>query len=113
MGVILDSKFKLHSHVEYVKGRARRLISVMKCVAGNNYGADRTVLLRMYKTIIRPILENASFILGGPGNKHIDSLETIQNACLRIATGAIRTSPGRPLQVETNILYYDFDCKNG
>ena len=103
LGVILDSKLNLHSHVEYIKGRAQQRMSVLKCVAGKSYGADRTVLLRMYKAIIRPILEYASFLLDGPGNRRVDSLETIQNACLRIATGALRTSPVRALQVDTNI----------
>ena len=102
LGVILDSKLNLHAHVEYMKSRAQQRISVLKCVAGKSYGADRTVLLRMYKAIIRPILEYASFIIDGPGNKRIESLETIQNTCLRIASGAVRTSPVRSLQVDTN-----------
>ena len=101
LGVILDSKLSLHAHVEYMKSRAQQRISVLKCVAGKSYGADRTVLLRMYKAIIRPILEYASFIIDGPGNKRIESLETIQNSCLRIASGAVRTSPVRSLQVDT------------
>ena len=58
----------------------------------------------MYKAIVHPILEYASSIIDGPGNKRIDYLETIQNVCLRIATEANRTSPVRSLQVETNIL---------
>ena len=103
LGVILDSKLNLHAHVEYVKARAQKRISVLKCIAGKSYGADRTVLLRMYKALIRPILEYASFILDGPGNRRVATLESVQNACLRIATGAIRTSPVSALQVEANI----------
>ena len=43
-------------------------------------------------------------ILDGPGNRRIESLETIQNAPLRIATGALRTSPVRALQVDANMV---------
>ena len=103
LGVILDSKLNLATHVEYMKGRAEKRISILKCVAGKRYGADRTILLRMYKALVRPILEYASFILDGAGNRRVGSLETIQNTGLRIATGALRTSPVRAMQVETNV----------
>lgn len=102
LGVILDSKLSLVSHVEYVKSRAQKRISILKSISGKSYGADRTVLLRTYKSLIRPILEYSSFILDGPGNRHVQSLEVIQNTSLRIASGALRTSPIRALQVDTN-----------
>ena len=103
LGVIFDSKLNLHSHIEYIKGRAQKRISILKSVAGKSYGADRTILLRMYKSLIRPILEYSSFIIDGPDNSKVASLETIQNAALRIASGALRTSPVRALQVDTNV----------
>ena len=102
LGVILDSRLNLHSHVEYVKSRVQQRMSILKCVAGKSYGADRIVLLRMYKAMIRPILDYASFILDGPNNRRVESLETLQNVCLRVVTGALRTSPIRALQVDTD-----------
>ena len=104
LGVILDSKMNLNSHVEYTKGRAQKRISILKSVAGKSYGADRSILLRIYKSMILPILEYSSLILDGPGNNRVESLEVIQNSCLRIASGALRTSPIRALQVETNVM---------
>lgn len=103
LGVWFDSKLNLGAHVEYTKARALKRMSVLKCVSGKSFGADRTILLRMYKALIRPILDYASIILDGPENKLVESLECIQNTGLRIATGALRTSPVRALQVETNV----------
>ena len=104
LGVLLDSKLNLCSHIEYTKGRAQQRMSILKSVAGKRYGADRSVLLRMYKSMILPILEYSSLILDGPGTHRVESLEVIQNSCLRIASGALRTSPIRALQVETNVM---------
>ena len=103
LGVILDSKLNLNAHVEHIKGRAQQRLSILKCVAGKSFGADRIILLRMYKSLIRPILEYASSILDGPRNRRVESLEVIQNAALRIATGALRTSPVTAVQVDTNV----------
>ena len=102
LGVILDSRLNLHSLVEYVKSRVQQRMSILKCVSGKGYGADRVVLLRMYKAMIRPILEYASFIIDSPNNRRVQSLETLQNACLRVVTGALRTSPIYALQVDTD-----------
>ncbi|XP_043219624.1 uncharacterized protein LOC122380493 isoform X1 [Amphibalanus amphitrite] len=103
LGVILDSRMNLHSHVEYIKSRVQKRMAVLKCVAAKSYGADRIILTRMYKAMIRPILEYASYIIDGPHTRRVESLETLQNACLRVATGALRTSPVRALQVDADI----------
>ena len=103
LGVLLDSRLNMKRHVEYLRARALKRLPLLKCLAGRECGADRTVLIRVYKSMIRPILEYACQILDGSANKVIDSLDCVQNMCLRVATGALRTSPILPLQIETNI----------
>ena len=68
LGVCLDDKLNLGVHIKYTKARAVKRIALMKCIAGKGYGADHVVLLRLYKALIRPILEYATTILDGPGN---------------------------------------------
>ena len=103
LGVWLDSKLNLRAHVAYTKAKAMKRVAILKSVSGKDFGADRVVLLRLYKSLIRPILDYAAVILDGPGSRLIDSLECIQNTALRVATGALRTSPVKSLQVETNV----------
>ena len=103
LGVCLDSRLNMNEHIKYVKARALKRVPILKCLAGRGCGADRTILIRVYKSLIRPILEYACQVLEGPLNKAVESLESVQNTCLRIATGALRTSPIIPLQVETNV----------
>ena len=69
LGVWLDDKLNLRAHVVYTKAKALQRISLLKCISGKTYGADRTVLLRMYKALIRPILDYATIILDGPGTR--------------------------------------------
>ena len=104
LGVLLDARLNLNKHIQYVKGKAVKRISILRCLAGRNCGADRSVLIRIYKSMIRPILDYACIILDGPNNTVVESLDSIQNECLRIATGALRTSPILPLLVECDVL---------
>ena len=104
LGVILDTRLNLTKHVQYIKGKAAKRISLLKCLAGRGCGADRATLIRIYKSMIRPILDYSCQILDGPQNKIVESLEAVQNECLRIATGALRTSPVLPLLIETDVL---------
>ena len=103
LGVILDSRMNLNKHIKYLKAKALKRMCILKCLSGQQCGADRTTLLRIYKALIRPILDYACQILDGPENKTVESLDSVQNACLRIATGALRTSPIMPLLIDTDI----------
>ena len=93
----------MNKHVHHIKAKALKRLPLLKCLAGRECGADRTVLIRIYKSLIRPILEYSCQVLDGPANKVVDSIDSVQNACLRVATGALRTSPVMPLLVETNV----------
>ena len=64
-------------------------MSVLKSVYGKSYGADRTILIHQYKTLIRPILNYASLILDKPENGLEELNESAQNAQLCVANGAL------------------------
>ena len=103
LGVCLDARLNLVEHVNYIKTRAMKRVPLLRCLSGRGCGADRSILFRIYNSLVRPILEYACVVSDGPANKAVESLESVQNTCLRIATGALRTSPILPLQVETNV----------
>ena len=64
---------------------------------------DRRTLLRLYTSLIRPILDYNAFLLGNISSTNAHKLETIQNSALRIVTGGLRTTPVINLRVDTNI----------
>ena len=103
LGVTLDSGLSFTPHFIDLKQRCARRLNLMKSLAGRNWGGDRSTLLKMYTSLIRPILDYNAFIFDEISSSEIKTLQTIQNHALRIATGAIRTSKVENLHVDTNI----------
>ena len=71
-------------------------------VANTDWGADKTVLLRLYRSLIRSRLDYGSAVSGSARQSYIQMLDPIQNQALRICLGAFKTSPAESLRVEAN-----------
>lgn len=102
LGIHLDSRLSFKTHIQNSKIRALQRISILKCLSHPLYGTDRIVLTRIYKTLIRPILEYCSPTYVFLPKSVLSTYDTIQNTCLRIASGALRTSPITKLLLENN-----------
>ena len=77
----------------------------------NGLGADRSVLMRLYRSFVRSSLDYGCAILSSARKSYLKKLEPIQNKGLRICLWAFRTSPMQSLYVEANEtpLYLRFD----
>ena len=42
--------------------RCTRRLNILKCIAGQDWGADRRTLLQLYTSLIRPILDYNGFL---------------------------------------------------
>lgn len=103
LGVTLDRALTLIDHVKDIKQRCSRRLNIIKCLSGQDWGADRCTLLRLYTSLIRPILDYNVFLFDHISSNNLNRLESIQNTALRIATGALRTTPTVNLNTDTNI----------
>ena len=103
LGLLLDSKLNFGPHVDSIRNRCLRRLNILRCIAGQNWGADRTTLLRFYTSLIRPILEYNSFLFDNISQTRKASLEAVQNQAIRIITGAFRTSPTCSLLADINL----------
>ena len=66
-----------------------------------DWGADRTVLLQLYRSLIRSKLDYGSIVYGSARQSYISSLETVHHqGLIGLAPGAFRTSPVESLYVE-------------
>lgn len=92
------------NHIEYLITKCRKILNIMKCMASIRWGADREVLLKVYETLIESRLSYGSIIYGSARKSRLKQLDKIQNAALRLATGAFRTSPIEALLVESSVL---------
>jgi ribonuclease HI len=105
LGVTLDGRYlDWKAHISKTKTDCIKRINIMKAVAHKDWGADRVMLLRIYKALVLSKLNYGREFYSTASNTALQSLNIIQNTALRIATGARQTSPICSLEVECNIL---------
>ena len=100
LGVVFDKKLTFESHINQLKHSCQKALDVLKVVGHTDWGADRTVLLRLYRSLIRSKLDYACIVWGSASKSHLQGLNTIHHQGLRICLGAFRTSPTESLYVE-------------
>ena len=104
LGLIFDAPtLTWRKHVEDTCRQGHQRINIMKSLAGTTWGADREMLLTIYKVFIRSKLTYGSTAIASAAQTTIDNLNKIQSAALRVALGARRSTPIVALQVEANI----------
>ena len=111
LGVILDNKLNFKAHIDYIRQKCEKGMNLLKVVAKMDWGADRSVLLRLYRSFVCSRLESGCAVFSSARKSYLKKLEPIQNQGLRICLGAFRTSPMQSLYVEANEppLYLRFD----
>ena len=71
-------------------------------LAHTDWGADRKVLLRLYRSLIRSKLDYGSIVYGSARKSYLKMLDSVHHQGLRLALGAFRTSPVESLLAEAN-----------
>lgn len=103
LGIVLDSRLSMTKHIQHIKVKCSKRLNLFRCIAGTDFGADRATLLQLYKSLVLPIIEYGSAVYAGGSENTLKRLEVIQNTFIRIATGAMKTSPIPSLQVDAFI----------
>ena len=102
LGVIFDRKLSFIPHIKQLKAKCQIALNLLRVVAHTDWGADRKVLLNLYRTIIRSKLDYGSIIYGYARKSYLEMLDPIYHQGLRLALGAFRTSPSESLLAEAN-----------
>jgi ribonuclease HI len=102
LGMTMDQKMTSTIHIEKMCENAKRRLTLMKRVAGVNWGACSEVLTTTYKTYIRPVLEYGNALLTTAPKNALNALDRVQNQALRIATGAVKSTPIAAMEALTN-----------
>ena len=102
LGVIFDRKLSFLPHITALKKKCKKALNLLKVVAHSEWGADRKVLLRLYRSLIRSKLDYGFIVYGSARKSYLKILDTIYNEGLRLVLGAFRTSPVNSLYVEAN-----------
>lgn len=104
LGMVFDSKLNWNSHLQHLKTECFKRINILKALSHISWGSDETILLTLYKSLIRSKLDYGSIIYASASKSSLGNLNVIQNTALRLVTGAFRTSPAVSLYRETGEL---------
>jgi len=102
LGIVFDSRLSFIPHIKQLKVRCQKALNLLKVVSHYDWGADRVVLLRLYRALVRSKLDYGCTVYGSARKSYIKMLDPIHNLGLRICLGAFRTSPVESLYVEAN-----------
>jgi hypothetical protein len=100
LGVIFDCKL-LFLTSQCLKKKNSEKPDIIKVIANTKWGADKNILLHLYRSLIWSKLDYGCIVYGAARRSHIKSLNAIHHQGLRLCTGAYRTSV-HVLYVEAN-----------
>ena len=104
LGVTIDQKLSFIPHLKTLKTKCMEALDIIKVVANQEWGADKTVLLNLYRSLIRSKLDYGCIVYGSARPSYLKMLNTVHHQGLRLALGAFRTSPVESLYVEAGEL---------
>ena len=83
LGILLNSKLTFVPHIKGLKKKCVKALNLLRVVSNTDWGGDRTVLLRLYRALVRSKLDYGCFIYGTACKSYISLLDPIQNQGLR------------------------------
>ena len=83
-----------------MKAKCLKALNLLKVLSHTSWGADRTTLLHLYRSLIRSKLDYGSIVYGYARKSYLQMLDSIHHQGFRLALGAFRTSPVSSLYVE-------------
>ena len=98
LGLLFDSKLSFIPHIN----KCLKALNLLRVVSSMDWGADRNVLLRLYRTLVRSKLDYGCIVYGSARKSYLRKLDSIRNQGLRLALGAFRTFPVNSLYAEAN-----------
>lgn len=107
LGIILDNKLTWRDHIQQIIDKCKKRINLMRCIAGNSWGASKKTLCYIYKALIRSRIDYGCEVYEAANKSNLKKLEIIQNQCLRICTGAIKSTTTNTLEVDCGVMPLD------
>ena len=104
LGLIFDQKLSFIPHLKALKTKCLKALDIIKVVSNQEWGADKSVLLNLYRSLVRSKLDYGCIVYGSARPSYLKMLNTIHHQGLRLALGAFRTSPIESLYVEAGEL---------
>ncbi|XP_041379145.1 uncharacterized protein LOC121391659 [Gigantopelta aegis] len=98
LGVTFDKKQTWKPHIQKAETKARCKLAIMRKLAGTSWGANETILKRVYQGTVRPHLEYGSSAWSTTAKTNQQALDKVQNQALRIITGSMKSTPIKDME---------------
>ena len=102
LGVLFDAKLTWADHIKRIEDKCKKVINVMRCLTGREWGASCASLKTIYVAMIRSVFDYGSIVYGSAAVSLLKRLDVIQAKALRVCSGAFRSTPVCALQIELN-----------
>ena len=83
LGIVFERKLSFIPHIKQLKANCQKTLNLLRVVAHTDWGADRKVLLNLYRTIIRSKLDFGCIIYESARNSYVQMLDPIHHQGLR------------------------------
>ena len=100
LGLVFDTKLSFLPHIRALKARCMKALDVLKVLSATEWGADSTILLQLYRALVRSKLDYGSVVYGSARKSYVKLLDPVHHQGLRLSLGVFRTSPIQSLYVE-------------
>ena len=100
--LIWDTKLTFEPHIKYLKARCQISLNLLKVLSRTEWGAGRTTLLKLYRSLVRSKLDYGFIVYGSASKPALAKLDPVHNQGLRRSLGAFRSSPVESLCVEAH-----------
>ena len=101
LGLVWDSKLTWVPHIKSLKEKCIKRLNLIKCLSNKDWGADREILLRLYRATIRAKLDYGCQAYGSAKPSVLKMLDSVHHAGIRLSLGAFRSSPVQSMYVES------------
>ncbi|GBO21011.1 hypothetical protein AVEN_136294-1, partial [Araneus ventricosus] len=100
LGIVFDKRLTFLPHIASLRKRCLRSLNILRTLSNTSWGADRSCLLRVYRSIIRSMIDYGSVVYGSARPSYLKRLDYVHHQALRLSLGAFRTSPIPSLYAE-------------
>lgn len=104
LGLTIDHKLNWKEYLKKLKTNAAKKLNIIKSVSHFKWGADRKTLLILHNALVQSTLDYGSTIYSLANPNTLKTLNTVQNAGIRMAIGAFKSSPVDSLLCEAHCL---------
>ena len=77
LGSIWDTKLTFEPHIKYLKARCEKSLNILKVLSRTEWGADRTTLLKLYRSLVRSKLDYGCIVYGSASKAALAKLDPV------------------------------------